>query len=159
MTGRDTHLSNTVQKKRQRLKTNTNNIFRMTFGADYFHPERFEVLEKLRPQVGKWLHEYYDKWEAGGRPSLIGQAEVQGFHEILKSYNQFERDKVKGILYLTCSKFFDALFLSLTRTAYKRGMTLVYRFNLKRIRNDMKGVLEKIKEERVKCNTILDSIE
>jgi hypothetical protein len=131
----------------------------MTIGGDYFHPERFEVLENVRPQVGKWLHEYYDKWEAGGRPSLIGQAEVQGFHDILRSYNQFERDKVKGILYLTCSQFFDALFLKVTPTAYKRGMTLVYRYNLKKFKNEAVELKKRIQEEREKCNTILDSIE
>lgn len=130
----------------------------MTFGADYFYPERFAVLEHLRPAVGKWLHEFYDKWESGGRPCMIGNSEVQGLHEILKSYNQFERDKVKGILYLTCSQFFDALFLKLTPTAYKRGMTLVYRFNLKKIRKDMLEVKKKIQEEKEKCNSILDSM-
>lgn len=130
----------------------------MSFGADYFHPERFEVLEKVRPQVGKWIHEFYDTWEAGGRPCLIGNPEVQGLHAILKSYNQFERDKVKGILYLTCSQFFDALFLKLTPTAYKRGMTLVYRFNLQKVKNEMIEVKKKIQEEKEKCNSILDSM-
>jgi len=130
----------------------------MTIGADYFHPERFEVLENVRPQVGKWLHEFYDTWEAGGRPCLIGNQEVLGLHEILKSYNQFERDKVKGILYLTCSQFFDALFLKLTPTAYRNGMRLVYRYNLKRIKNEAVELKKRIQEETQKCNNILDSM-
>lgn len=130
----------------------------MTLGADYFHPERFEVLEALRPTVGKAFHDFYDTWEANNRCCLIGSSEVQAFHEILKSYNQFERDKVKGILYLTCSQFFDALFFKITPTAYRRGMTLVYRYNLKKVKKEMNDVKKKIQDEREKCNAILDSM-
>jgi hypothetical protein len=130
----------------------------MTFGADYHHPERFEILEALRPHVGKWLHEYYDKWEKEGRPSLVGQEEKKGIHEILNSYTQFERDKVKGVLYLTCSQFLEALGLNATPTAYKRGMALVYRHNLKKLRREMREVKNRVKIEKEMCNEVLSKV-
>jgi hypothetical protein len=130
----------------------------MTFGADYHHPERFEILEALRPHVGKWIHEYYDKWEKEGRPSLVGQNERKGLHEILNSYSQFEKDKVKGILYLTCSQFLRALGFNISQISYKRGMTLVYRYNLKKLRKEMREVKEKVKAEKEICNAVLSNV-